>query len=433
MAAALAGAMPIPARLAAALVLLALGGLPASADAATGANLVDAVSLGCSPDNFTSPDLRVTVQLDGQVLFQEYARQTQHPLFARALTLPEGRSGTLTVQVEEGEPGGFFGFGTTFIPCDAAPGHGDIFTTAWSGEARTILARGDSDRAAQVVLVVGPNMPPPAVVQVSAITPTQATVSWDSVPGATGYSLAAVEFGGVIRPLAAAAGNTTLDGLCDGQAYSFRILRQAGDWNVGTPTVTFTTANLAPAAPRILAANRSGAALELAWEEATPHDVGRYDIHAGGDAGFVPSAGNRIATANAVVRWREQSGTFAWNGSAGFVKVVAIDQGGLSAASPAFRLGDPRTAGTLRGSESCGALVAEPEPATSTTNPTTRASSTNPTVPVERPVFPPPDDAPSEFGEPEAAGFQPSQAFLLVAGALLATVVILAVVLVARR
>jgi hypothetical protein len=367
----------------AALLASCLASVP-STEAAAGVtiDLVDAVSQGCSTDTVTDPDLRVTVRLDGAVVLQDAASDLEQPLYAHAVAVPTpDHAATLTVQVEEAEPGGFFGFGTSYIPCDVAAGAGDVFTTTWSGEARTLTLQGDAGNSAKVVVVLGPGAPAAPQVLVSGITAHGATVAWDSTTGATGHDLAPTRFGAPLRPLSAAAGTTALDGLCDGQPHEVRVVRHADPWSVASVDVRFTTLNDAPAPPRILSASLSGSTLSLAWEEPTAHDVTAYGIHAGADPGFSPTPANRVASDTPFASWRDQSGQFPWNGS-GYVKVVATDAGGLSAASPAFHVGDPAVSKTLSGREECGPLAVS---ATSSSQSTSSApgGSTTTTAPPQ--------------------------------------------------
>ncbi|MCA1811068.1 MAG: hypothetical protein LC623_03540, partial [Halobacteriales archaeon] len=207
------------------------------------------------------------------------------------------------------------------------------------------------------------------------ITAHGATVAWDGAAGATGHDLAPTRFGAPLRPLSAAAGTTVLDGLCDGQPHEVRVVRHADPWSVASADVRFTTLNDAPAPPRILSASLSGSTLSLAWEEASAHDVTAYGIHAGADPSFSPTPANRVASDTPFASWRDQSGQFPWNGSA-YVKVVATDAGGLSAASPAFRVGDPAASKTLSGREECGPLAVSATPSSQTTSSAAPGGST---------------------------------------------------------
>lgn len=340
------------------LLLAALVPGPAHAQAGMVAiDLVDATDHGCSPDTFTAPDLRVTVRLDGQVVIQDRGDNQDHPLYAHAVVVPvPDHPVPLSIEVEEGEPSGFLGLDTRFVACDDAPGDAAVFTTTWGGEAVTLHADGDGDHAADATVVLGPGAPAAPSVQV-AVGTGAAALSWDSLPGAK-HDLAWPAPG---PPVTTGLGNgTRMDGLCDGEAYTLRVVRHVGDWAVGTD-VSFVTANRAPDPPLLRKVAAADGALTAWWEEATPHDVARYALHVGASPDFTPTDANRVV-AFGNTHYMGQRETYPWNGTAAYARLVAIDVGGLSAASAAVPIGaDLGEVQTPGGKESCGPFAGDPD------------------------------------------------------------------------
>src|SRR4051794_40958266 len=99
------------------LILLALVPVaPAQAGGVT-IDLVSARSLGCSPDFFTQPDLRVRVLVNGAVVLETTeATDQKEPLFAQVIRMTAALPFTLAVEVEEAEPSGLAS--ETFVACD---------------------------------------------------------------------------------------------------------------------------------------------------------------------------------------------------------------------------------------------------------------------------------------------------------------------------
>ncbi len=89
------------------------------------------------------------------------------------------------------------------------------------------------------------------------------------------------------------------------------------------PDSGYSVDNLAPAAPQNLAGaqSHSPAGLSMSWQPNDEHDLANYGVYRGSTAGFVPDAGNRIAT--------PASESFldpAWTPSSGYYyKVSAFD------------------------------------------------------------------------------------------------------------
>ena len=316
-------------------------------------NLVSAADRGCSPDTFTPHDLRVTVSVDGKQVLQAYAEQVNDPVYAEIaeVRIPEG-SARVAVIVEEAEPGGFLGLEDRFIPCDASPGAETTFTLQWDGSFQQVTAQGDGEQSAIVRLVLGAGAPPKPVAQAQAKGAHAITVSWDSHASATMHRIAGGGYGSVVRTAGAGAGSVEFTGLCDNHAYTLRVIRDAGAWSVASAAVTATTANAAPAAPSILGAARRDGRLHLEWEEETTHDIERYELHVGASASFTPSSSTRADTYEAAGSSRHFSTSFT-DKTGTYVRIVAVDTGGLQAVSEAFKVGDPDRQGELTGFGSC--------------------------------------------------------------------------------
>lgn len=316
-------------------------------------NLVSAADRGCSPDTFTPHDLRVTVSVDGKQVLQAYAEQVNDPVYAEIaeVRVPQGGA-RVAVTVEEAEPGGFLGLEDRFIPCDASPGAETTFTLQWNGAFQEVTAQGDGEQSAIVRLVLGAGAPPKPVAQAQAKGAHAITVSWDSHASATMHRIAGGGYGPVVRTAGAGAGSVEFTGLCDNHAYTLRVIRDAGAWSVASAAVTATTSNVAPAAPAILGASRRDGRLYLEWEEETTHDIERYELHVGASASFTPSASTKAGAYDSAVSSRHLSNSFADKAGA-YVRVVAVDTGGLQAVSEAFKVGDPDREGKLTGFDSC--------------------------------------------------------------------------------
>jgi hypothetical protein len=87
----------------------------------------------------------------------------------------------------------------------------------------------------------------------------------------------------------------------------------------------YTVDNLAPAAPAPLTAVYSGGATHLHWAPNAEHDLATYRVYRGASAGFVPGAGNLIAT-------RPDTGYADAGPPGSFYKVSALDVNGNQSA-----------------------------------------------------------------------------------------------------
>jgi hypothetical protein len=368
-------------------------------------NVVTAADHGCSPDTWTSPDLRVTVLVDGdQVLQTDKAQDESNPLYARLATLPAPSSPVqVSIQVEEAEPSGFLGLGTSWVPCDTDPGPGPTYTFSWDGGARTVVARGDAGNAAEATVVFGPGGPTEPKVAVDSEHGTLATVSWDAAPGLQ-HRLAWGSVGDVFATVPAGTSSHVMTGLCDDTGYVVRVVRDQEPWHAGSRDVPFRTANEAPSPPRILEARPVNGSIQLRVALPTSHDLARLRVF-GADTSDVPFAGTPMLD--------DGSGPWSsWSGSVpdspAYVRVVVTDRGGLLAASDAFRVGSA-AASSDQVADPCplgmGGLPAGDGPE-SESRPTSIA------VPPQHG-----DNGPSAFQDPDT---KPPLGFLVVAGLVVA-------------
>lgn len=366
-------------------------------------NVVSARSLGCSPDFFTSPDLRVRVLVnDVPLLTTPEASDQREPVFAFAAVASAQLPATIAVEVEEGEPSGFFGTQTTYVPCAVGPGGATRATFTYNGESvlgRTL--RGEGDKAAEVVLVAGTN-PPATPVPTATATTTSVTLQWaaDATGQATGHRLAR---GGAGAPLQASvtATTATLSGLCDNEEQVLRVIRDTATWHVSSQDVRVKTANAAPWPPAVLSAQRAG---NVSFQSRTLHDVERYEVHASSAASFTPSSATlRKTVPPPMVAFSARTDATGVPFQAGdqFVVVRVVDTGGLAADSAGFALGAPARQEDAGLRDDC-----TPPPAGGSGAPAEQPPSGEPAPPTSPTPQPParPADPPCCFGVEMSAG-----------------------------
>lgn len=324
-------------------------------------NVVSAVDLGCSDDTLAGQaDLRVTVSVDGQEQLRTVKAQDQDTPEYAAFTLVEGigRPATVTVVVEEAEPGGFLGTGTTWETCDASPGSGTNHELTWDGDLETVVIRGDGDRPVEVHLVLGPQAPDPPTLSEETVGTDRATLSWDADPTAevTGHRLRWAPVGDELHAAGPEAGTHTVEGLCDNTPYTFQAIRDADPWHIGSQPLEIRTENRAPEAPVVLRADPGQANLTVAWLLPTSHDLAGLELHAGPNATFHPDGSTQVATFPGRLAFQPVEATVDDPPStATHVRVVATDTGNLTAVSEAFAIGqEPRDPGTVPVSEDEG-------------------------------------------------------------------------------
>lgn len=334
-------AAPRALRLAALALLLLAPLLPVQAQGATTfyVNVVRASDISCSPDSLTRPDLRVTVSVDGKVVHETVkAQDEREPLYADLVAVRASLPARVSVKVEEAEPGGLFLLGTNWEECDAAPGAARAYEVDYQGEAqREVVARGDDERAAEAVLVLGTHPPPAPRVIATGVGADRATVAWDADP--TGRATAhRVGLAGAEPPTSshgAAAGSTPWTGLCDNVEYAVRVVRDAAPWHVAGQA-TFRTQNAPPQAARVLNATRQpDGTVSVEWESPTRHDVERFEVHAGPAETFTPTAATERSGGPV------DSATFTPRADDRYVLVRTLDTGGMSAVSASFPIGAP--------------------------------------------------------------------------------------------
>jgi hypothetical protein len=369
-----AGAVPRPAVAAFALLLVlllpALPAVQAQGQVSFSVAVLSARNLGCSSDDDRGADLRIQVRLNGDlILFTPEATDQEAPVYgvrADATTVLPARISVL-VQEAEGPTPAFPG-GSVYT-CDVAQGEDLWFNGTYSGgAAERIVARGDGPLAAEVVLVVGTGAPASPQAAVLGVTASSATLQWTRAQGAAAVAGLRVARGAVGENLSILPVDTTsatLTGLCDNHAYAVRVVRDTPPWTLSSADATFTTSNVPPLAARVLRAETAGANLTVAWESRTLHDVGRYEVHVGPDAGFAPTADTMRGTL-AGSKTEARSGlTVPHRAGDGFVRIRTVDSVGLSAISEAFAVGGPAAAPTSPApTDACTAITVEAPGAT---------------------------------------------------------------------
>lgn len=357
------------------LVLLPLAApFAAAAPTSFTINVVSAMSHGCSPDVWTSPDLRVRVLVNGApVATTGKADQQDEPVFAVSIPASATLPVTIGIEAEEAEPAGFFGTSTEYLACTVGPGGATRAEFTYNGEEPlTRVLRGDDGRAAEVFVVVGRS--PPPVPSVTATTTTSSvTLSWAADPTgqATGHRVALGGVGAIIE--SSVTGNTAVvTGLCDNTAYTYRVIRDTTTWHVSSADVTFTTKNSAPQAPAVLSTTRAG---NVSFDSPTTHDVERYEIHASATRGFTPSdATLRKTVSPSFIASRQVDVTgVAFAASDAFVVVRVVDTGNLSADSMQVAIGGPTQDSPYGTTDACGAAA----PAPPVSRPSTSSGSTS--------------------------------------------------------
>ncbi len=342
-----------------AVTALAAQGATATSDLAI--NVVSAEDLGCTDDTLAGPaDLRVTVSVDGQARLQTVKAQDQdNPEYAaftliQAVELPA----TIQVVIQEAEPGGFLGTGTSWETCDAAPGASSTYEVTWEGDQRELVARGDGERAAEAIVVVGPEAPSRPALSEEATGTDQVTLAWEggTHEAITGHRLRWAQVGDQLHEAGPSAGQHTVRDLCDNTAYTFQVVRDAEPWHIASDPLEVTTANQAPQAPIIVRANTTDGNLTVAWLLPTSHDLERLDLHAARTGTFQPDETTRLATYRGPLGFQPVETTVTdVPTEATHVRVVATDTGGLSATSEPFAIGgEARDPGTIPESEDAG-------------------------------------------------------------------------------
>lgn len=334
-------------------------------------NVVSARSLGCSPDSWTEADLRVRVLVNNvPVLTTGEASDQREPTFGALVTTSAQLPATIAVEVDEGEPSGFFG--TTYVACSVAPGGATRAELVYNGGAAVAFrALGDGSKGAEAILVVGTGAPAAPSPTVTTLSASSLRLDWanDASGQATGHRVASGG-AGAVREATVSGNSATITGLCDNQEYTLRVIRDTATWRVSSADVEGKTANVAPYAPTVLKAERAG---NVSLESRTLHDAARYEIHAAASASFAPSSSTlrRTITPFSNAFARSDATGVAFQASDAFVVVRLVDTGGLFADSAAFAIGAPARQETFGLSDDCsipGATTTsspqpEPEPA----------------------------------------------------------------------
>lgn len=410
-----------------ALVLAPLAIAPVAAQAPTTffVNVVSARSLGCSPDSFTAPDLRVVVYVNDAPLFTtEKAQDVRQPLYANLARASAVLPARITVEVQEAEPAGLFG--TSWVDCDVAQGAATRHTHTYAGGlADEVRAAGDGEKPAEAILVVGTQPPPAPVVTASTVGSTSATIVWDDTPAATGHALGANTSAPPAFTAAPDVRGATLSELCDNEPYTLRVVREAGAWRVAS-TVSFRTQNVAPSAPRVLSAARQDGNATIEWEAQDLHDAARFEILVG--AGAEPTAVRATVSAQDA-SFTKFSQVVALQAGDANVRIRLVDEGNLSSASPSFPINaTPDSAGAPFARACAFTATALPTPARTTPTPTGTASST-PTPAVSPPTASPTQTSPTPATSATGGASASSGGLLLPNWAILALVALVGVLL----
>lgn len=332
-------------------------------------NVVSTRSLGCSPDFFTSPDLRARVLVNGVAIgTTPEATDQAEPVYGWTITASANLPAVIGVEVDEAEPAGFFGTSTTYIACTLAPGNATRAQFTYNGETSLpLMARGDGEKAAEVVMVVGIGAPSAPAVSFTTTT-SNATLSWndDATGQATGHRIAYGSAGGILGS-ASAARNATVYGLCDNKDYTFRVIRDTPTWHVTSADVTLHTANAPPNPPTMLSAQGEN----VTFESTTTHDIARYEVHASWNASFTPSDQTlrKTITPTPLSYSRVDATGVPFTASDVYVIARAVDTGGLRADSLAFTRGsaDRESSGSF---SQCGSATMSASPPTPVFRPT---------------------------------------------------------------
>lgn len=390
-------------------------------------NVVSARSVGCSPDSFTSPDLRVLVFVNDAPAFETVKAQDQRePLYATLTRVSATLPARIRVEVEEAEPSGLFG--TTWVRCDTGQGTATSHTHTYAGGApEAIVALGDGERAAEAVLAVGRVAPTLPEARATNVTATSATLSWalDLSGETTGYRIALAAPGPALATLGRGLASADATDLCDNQEHTLRVVRDAHPWAVASD-VTFRTANVAPAAPRVLAARNEGGNLTVEWEASDLHDAARFEVLVGASREPTDVRATVDAEGTPFGSLRE---TVALRGGDAWARVRLVDTGGLSGVSEAYGVDAPAREADSRFARLCEVTVAG-GPASSEDAPILGTPTTS-TLPFGGP--PGERDAGHASREQGAGqGLLPDWAVLLLVGALGVALGVV-VVLVAKR
>lgn len=322
------------------LTLLLAGFAPPTAAATHGpaatllVNLHRGASHGCSPDAWTSPDLAARVWHGGQVVAETHKAQDESEASWLALleVANAGAPATVAIEVREAEPGGFLGFGTSWIPCDVDPGPGHMLNVTVPGASQGVAfsGRGDGPRAASVSGHAAPATaahPRATTLRLAEATHDTLTVQWDPQPAPAASQALHVRSreGAALAP---ESSSHELTGLQENTPYVMRLVREQGPWQVATGWTILHTRNLPPPAPLLHVAPAAGAA-EVAWEVSV-HDLARVELHVGAEPGFVPNASTLRHAAHSF----QTRGSVTLDGLEGertvYVKGVAVDKPGAS-------------------------------------------------------------------------------------------------------
>lgn len=330
----------IPRALAVALLVLGATMVPtlaAGQSSSTYLNVVRLEDRGCSDDGGLSGDADLQLALyRGQVEIAQSpeATDTDDALVGSVHELTGVEAGDeLRINVTEGEPALF---GSYRVGCDVGNEPGNETTITWSGSTEVHDLLGTEKNTAFARIVVGTDPPQAPDVSIGETTPHTVELSWPADDGADAYRVAEGAFGPVLTEMAGDATRTTLDGLQDNTTYTFRVLRDEGDWTVASDDITVETPNTPPERPIIRDVTRSGDEVRVTWKSPTTHDIDRVEVHQLPDPGATPGASTLADVSSfAGPAGEGRSDWFPLDPNATHVVVRSVDTGGLANVSAA--------------------------------------------------------------------------------------------------
>ena len=381
-----------------------LAALVTIATAASGLtlNLRAIEDLGCSPDEWSTPDIRLVAEIDGNAVVQSPWTEVQGVThFAARFELPDGAdSKQIVLRAEEREPS-FLGLSENWVPCDIAPGPAENLTISWSGATTPIETSGDGSNGAWVQLTLG-NDPPPSPQVTSEVGDDYVTLRWDSYAAVHHVTV----YGRGDNLLAdTGASSYTVSDLCEASSIRLQVVRIEGPWRIGAMGEG-RTPNRAPPTPVIFDAQRNGTNVTGYWTQDGAVDLASFQIYALSDAESPRANWSLLET-----RPNFSHGSFngTWNTTASHLVVESADRDGLRTSSEIWEIGSTATPPQSTGPPPCllryenppGGLQPQAPVVTTMTPPGDQWELAPAEPPPEFPEFP-------EFPMPEFPTFEPA-------------------------
>jgi hypothetical protein len=179
-----------------------------------------------------------------------------------------------------------------------------------------------------------PSGPPSAPTGVTATAGNaKATISWNSVSGATSYNIYYATSAGVTKTTGAKAANATspydVTGLTNGTTYYFVVtaVSSGGESNVSAEkSATPSSGTLPPAPPKGASATPGNGQITITWTAVT--DATSYNVYYSTTPGVTKTTGTKVADAVS-----PKTITGLTNGTTYYVVVTAVNAAGESAES----------------------------------------------------------------------------------------------------